>query len=243
MQNFDKVIFMDTETTGVDNETDQVIEVSAILYNIGTQKVEMEITTLINPGVDIPEDVSVITGIWDDSVEAVDRSNFMLFMGAFKLMESQARCIIAYNADFDKGFFNRTGTDRTPNEISLKTDLPWICAMKDIEWMPKGGRQPLGLLALNLGLAVDGSQSHGARFDAYLMVRLFNLRWPSLNQEAIERAFLPKVTYKALVSYERNSLAKAEGFQWNPASKSWLKEIREGEEDQFEDLDFKVVKF
>ncbi len=93
---------LDLETTGLSDETDQIVEVGIIWMRAG--EVEKRYCKLVNPGCPIPEDSSKITGITDEDVK--DAPSFAEI--ADEVAEHlQGRAILAYNLSFDKGFLER----------------------------------------------------------------------------------------------------------------------------------------
>lgn len=60
------IVFLDLETTGLNVYEDRIVELALIRYNLdGTEDVY---ETLVNPGMNIPEEASKIHGISDDDV-------------------------------------------------------------------------------------------------------------------------------------------------------------------------------
>ncbi len=79
----DYVVF-DLETTGLNPETDEIIEISAIRVRMGEAKEEF--TTLVNPGKPIPYSATKVNGITDEMVQhAPDLksalTSFLAFIG------------------------------------------------------------------------------------------------------------------------------------------------------------------
>ena len=64
--NLDKFIALDFETTGLDFESDRIIEVAAILFVDGLPS--KRYNTLVNPGIPIPKLIEQITGITNEMV-------------------------------------------------------------------------------------------------------------------------------------------------------------------------------
>ena len=62
----DKFIALDFETTGLDFDSDRIIEVAAILFIDGVPS--KTYNTLVNPGIPIPKLIEQITGITNDMV-------------------------------------------------------------------------------------------------------------------------------------------------------------------------------
>lgn len=77
-------VLFDIETTGLDTENDLIIEISALKIEDG--EVADEFSTLVNPGVHIPEEATYINGITDEMVENAPDiktalSDFLAFIG------------------------------------------------------------------------------------------------------------------------------------------------------------------
>lgn len=97
----DSYIIFDTETTGLKDQFDQIIEIGALKY-IDNELVE-EYDVLINPKIDIPEIITSITGITNDMAEhekTIEQvlPEFIDFIGDLP--------VICHNAPFDIGFIN-----------------------------------------------------------------------------------------------------------------------------------------
>ena len=95
----DQFIALDFETTGLQVETDRIIEVAAILFENGEPI--KRFTTLVNPGIPIPELIEEITGITNQMVVDAPRekdvvNDFFSFIGDLP--------IVAHNTPFDLSF-------------------------------------------------------------------------------------------------------------------------------------------
>ena len=95
----DKFIALDFETTGLNIDSDRIIEVAAILFIDGIPS--KRYNTLVNPGIPIPKLIEQITGITNDMVvdspkekEIVD--DLFKFIGSYPL--------VAHNTPFDLSF-------------------------------------------------------------------------------------------------------------------------------------------
>lgn len=92
-------VVIDIETTGLDFEFDDIIEISAIRYIDGTKAEEF--STLVNPKRSIPEFITELTGITNEmlanapTIEAA-LPEFMSFVGA--------SVIVGQNVSFDVNF-------------------------------------------------------------------------------------------------------------------------------------------
>lgn len=97
----DNYVVFDTETTGLKDQFDKIIEIGALKV-INNEIVE-EFDCLINPEIEIPDIITDITGITDGMVKS-ERTieevlpEFLNFVGDLP--------VICHNAPFDLGFIN-----------------------------------------------------------------------------------------------------------------------------------------
>lgn len=69
MIEFDRdILFLDLETTGVDIETDRIVEMAFVKVDVSTGERVVK-SRLINPGVPIPDSAAAIHGITDEKVK------------------------------------------------------------------------------------------------------------------------------------------------------------------------------
>lgn len=98
----DEVVVIDTETTGLDQTRDQIIEIAACILK-GPQVVD-RFQTFVDPGFPIPEEISELTGITDADVKGKPDPSL-----AVELFSQWAdgRDLVAHNAGFDRGVVMR----------------------------------------------------------------------------------------------------------------------------------------
>ena len=99
--NLDQFIALDFETTGLQVETDRVIEVAAILFKNGEPSERF--TSLINPGIPIPKLIEEITGITNNMVSDA-RVEKGIIDEFFKFIADDP--ILAHNTPFDQSFLH-----------------------------------------------------------------------------------------------------------------------------------------
>ena len=92
----------DFETTGLDPNSDRIIEIAAIRFEHG--EIVDRFVSLVNPGIDIPNLITEITGISNSMVykspkEAEIIDDFLSFLGDSPL--------VAHNIRFDEQFLSR----------------------------------------------------------------------------------------------------------------------------------------
>ena len=116
----DEFISFDLETTGLNPDKDKITEIAACRFING--EFTEEFTTLINPGIPIPKNITALTGITNKMVEAAPSINdalpdFMKFIGSTPL--------VAQNINFDYNFINKNlqGSNSPFSEIPLYDTL------------------------------------------------------------------------------------------------------------------------
>ncbi len=96
------LISLDIETTGLDSNSDAIIELAAVKFN--ERRVEAEFTTLINPDRLIPREITHLTGITNEMVRGAPR--IMDVIDDFSAFVGDAP-IIGHNVRFDHGFLKK----------------------------------------------------------------------------------------------------------------------------------------
>lgn len=102
------IVVIDTETTGLDASRDQVVEIAAVRFEAG--RVTSRFSSLVNPGIPIPDGARKVHGITDDMVRGAPR---LVDLAAEIFMVADGAIACAYNAPFDRRFLHAhiTGTD------------------------------------------------------------------------------------------------------------------------------------
>lgn len=100
-------VVFDLETTGLDPKSDAIIEIALVKCDENFKIID-EYTTLVNPGMPIPEDAQAITGITNEEVIKAPyfsdlREKVRDFIGS--------SILVAHNADFDTAFLREYGID------------------------------------------------------------------------------------------------------------------------------------
>ncbi len=223
-KHIEKILILDTETTGLDENKDEIIEIGCILFHVTSKSVLSQVSFLF-PVISneaehvngISAEVSNVKQPWEDGLKfflkLVDCSDF----------------IVAHNVDFDKKWF---GKGRLP-----KLEKKWICSLEDINWsFQKNLKNRPSVTDLALSFSIPVWSLHRALSDCFYISEVFK-KCENLEQLLI-KATEPMFLYKALVSYEERSLAKKAGFLWNnPAQGAWARKLTIEEASK---LDFKV---
>lgn len=109
---FRAYVVIDTETTGLSFKDDRIVELSAVVFEEG--KPAETWSTLVNPGIPIPERATEIHHITDDMVAGAPEldavaADFLKFVGSMP--------IVGYKADFDISMLAASGIDLTEHKI------------------------------------------------------------------------------------------------------------------------------
>ena len=215
-QSVTRVVVLDTETTGLDQSKEVIIELALLVVDVDNAtglpvgKVEVY-DGLEDPGKPIPKEIVAITGITDADVHGhrLDEARVAeLLLGA--------DLVIAHNAGFDRPFV----------EARLKqfADLPWACSFADIEWKAQGrGSAKLESLAQAMGLFYD---AHRAEMDCHALLAVLAAPLPQSAHtglaQLLKAAALPSFRLSATnAPFESKDKLKARGYRWNGDQRVW----------------------
>jgi len=210
----DSGIIIDVETTGLNSESDKIIELGYLEFVFEGDSKPAIVETyggLEDPGVSISDEITKITGISNSHVKdrKIDWSRLRSAM-------ERAEIVIAHNADFDKGFVMRR-----PELAGLT--VHWGCSLRHVDWTSKGFKShALNYLAADNGFV--NPFAHRAVFDC---ATTFRLVAPYLN-ELVERSY--EREYKVLAKgapFESKDVLKQNGYKWDPALRVWHKTMGE----------------
>ena len=220
----EKILILDTETTGLDENKNEVIEIGCILFHVSSKSVLTQLSFLFPVS---NNDAEHINGI-SPEVANVDQPweeglNFFL-----KLVDS-TDLIVAHNVEFDRKWF---GKGKLP-----KLSKKWICSLEDINWsFQKSLKKRPSVTDLALSFSIPVWNLHRALSDCFYISEVFK-KCENL-ESVLLKATEPRFLYKALVSYDQRFLAKNAGFTWNShVEAAWSKKLTIEEAKQ---LDFKV---
>lgn len=157
-----RVAVLDLETTGLDPQHDEIIEIAVAIIQIDAQgrviRVESMRTGLQQPSRPIEPNIVKITGI-DDAMVAGKRISPTIIAEYI----GRAQACLCFNAEFD-----RRHLEMLVPEVA---HMPWICAMAEVDWHALGfdGRAQ-GHLLMQAGLF--NPIAHRATDDVVSLVNL-----------------------------------------------------------------------
>ena len=213
-------VVLDTETTGLSSQDDQVIELGMIAFEfdpvLGTVHSVREVfDELEDPGRPIPPETTQVHHITDDMVRGKRINDTVV-----EKFIANASVIIAHNASFDRPFVEK----RWP----VFKDKQWVCSIKDIDWKGEGvGSAKLEYLLQTQGIFYE---AHRAETDCWALLELLNAVLPQSQQPALLRLLeslnQPQVRLYATGSpFDAKDLLKARGYRWAPEIKCWHRQL------------------
>jgi len=152
-------LVIDTETTGLNPQSDQVVEIGAVLLRSG--KIEHTWESTINPGIPIPPEASAIHHLTDQDV--AQSPSMESISEQLQSLAGKVTAIAAHNAEFDRSF------------LPLIAGQPWLCTCRFARhaWpsAPAYGNQVLRYW-LKLKVDLEGRNTHRALPDALVTAKL-----------------------------------------------------------------------
>jgi DNA polymerase-3 subunit epsilon len=212
------IVICDVETTGLDAATCETIEIGAALYDVAHRCVVESFATLVRAEANPCEDINRIpAGALAGA--AVARCAWDRLDTLVTVAGSRGPAIfMAHRASFDQSFV-------TAGAPEVAARLPWVCSKFDIEWP----RSKPGASCVEMALAhgVPVVSAHRALTDVMLIAKtLESVQADGHDLGAmLVRAMRPKVLFVAQVSYDEREKAKAAGFGWDAATKTWSRRM------------------
>lgn len=214
---------LDFETTGLDTEKCHVIEVGAALWDTERRAPIALICELVSlpEGTRLPSEIEELTGIREEDLVAFGRSESFVFKRLLDLV-FHAEYVVAQNGtDFDELIFDRVAAQHA-HESDRALSRPWIDLSVDVPYPERITTRKLTHLCAEHGFL--NPFSHRAVFDVLSMLKVLDA-YPI--DQIIDLAKSPTLRTQALVSYEDREKAKARGYRWDGATKTWTKNIKE----------------
>lgn len=205
---------VDAETTGLDPDSDAMIELAVVRMGLDRDGNLVEITAPLNmlehPGRPVPDDILHLTGIDASQLDGrrFDDAAFAKAIGGADVM-------VSHNAAFDRAFFTRRFDG---------LNLPWACTLTDLDWKRHGleGRA-LGHLLASAGYRLAGAHRAGA--DAWALACLLARIADDGRATAahlVEQARRP--TWRLFAHHApiaTKDVLKRSGYRWDPHRRLW----------------------
>lgn len=166
--NFEKLIFIDLETTGANPAVDRITEIGLVEVDRAGNAVSW--SSLVNPGVSIPAFIQGLTGI---SNEMVRQAPSFEQLAPELFQRLQGALFIAHNARFDYGFLRNAFSEAG---FAFRSDV--LCTVKlSRKLFPEESRHNLDALVARHELNPDAR--HRALADADLIWQF----WQKISQQ------------------------------------------------------------
>lgn len=214
------VAILDTETTGINQAKDKIIELGMVLVEICPEtgqayRVTKVFDELEYPGMPIPEESTRVHHITDEMVagKRIDDAEVEALMASVSL-------VVAHNAGFDRVFVE----DRFP----IFATKAWACSLRQIPWSEEGmGSASLEFLAYRCGFHFTG---HRATTDCHALLEVLQELLPNSGslamQVLLQNARVSEIKVTALGSpFETKDVLKERSYRWNAEKKAWAKGI------------------
>jgi DNA polymerase-3 subunit epsilon len=211
-----RVIVLDTETTGLDQSKDRIMELALLRVDVdlatGMPLGAVQIYDgLEDPGMPIPKEVQDITGINDAMVQGqrLDEERIAAMLDGVDL-------VIAHNAGFDRPF--------TEARMPQFRGLAWACSFADIGWREQGrSSAKLESLAREMGWFYD---AHRAEMDCHALLAVLTVNLPKLAHTGLAHLMTQaqKPSYRLQATnapFDAKDKLKARGYRWSAEQKVW----------------------
>ena len=212
----ERLLILDTETTGLQSERHHCIEIGAVLFHVAERAVLDQVSFLLPCQENPAEPINGISA-------AVSRTPqpWQAGLHFFEAMLDAADLVVAHNVKFDRAWFGR--------EPLPAITKPWLCTMEDIRWPSSLRLKPTpSVRDLALAYGVPVWAAHRALTDCTYLAQVFERcdDLDSLLQEGLE----PRQLYRACLSYAERHLAREAGFRWNePLRGAWSRRLSQRE--------------
>jgi DNA polymerase III subunit epsilon len=215
-ENLLKAAVLDTETTGMNQASDKIIELGIVVFQYCPQtgqvyRVLETFNELEDPGMSIPAESTKIHNITDAMVagKRIDDA-------AVHALLSDVSLVIAHNADFDRGFVEA--------RLPLFAQKAWACSLKQVPWKSEGyGGASLEFLAYRNGFHYSG---HRASADCHALLEVLQCDLSVSGGKAL-KTLLANARGKEIkvwalnAPFESKDKLKGRNYRWAAERKTW----------------------
>ena len=210
-----RVIVLDTETTGLDARQERIIELAmlSVLVDTATGLPVGPVTTyesFEDPGKPIPSAITGITGIDDSMVrgQRIDEARVIELVQAADL-------IVAHNAGFDRPFVEA--------RLPVFATRAWNCSFAGIDWKAQGsGSAKLEFLAHERGWFYD---AHRALVDCHALLQVLAAPLTSGQSgllQLLHGASQTRYKLRATAApFDAKDALKLRGYRWDNENRVW----------------------
>ncbi|MEQ9115685.1 MAG: 3'-5' exonuclease [Rickettsiales bacterium] len=209
-------VFLDVETTGLDIETNKIIEIALVPFEYSSDgrvfKVLDSYCAFEDPEEDLTEEIVSLTGITNEMVKGqkikdqeVDR------------IVNTANLIIAHNASFDRKVVEK--------RFSIFKNKPWACSLTEVDWKKEEiGSAKLDYLAYKFNFFYE---AHRAEVDCLVGINILAQTLPKTKELVLKQLLknARKETHRLWAEgspFEAKDILKKRGYKFDGAKRSWF---------------------
>jgi len=216
-------IYLDLETTGLNPDIDDIIEIGMVPFSYGAQgqifSVGEVFSKLRQPSTPLSPEVTKINGITNEMVHGKNIMPDEVFDFA-----KQAGLIVAHNAKFDRVFLEKFSP-----QFSEK---PWACSMEQVPWKEEGfDGNRLSHIAAEFGFFYN---AHRAIEDCLAGVEVLSRVLPISGESVLMNMLssarkITKRIWAVGAPYDFKDILKARDYRWNDGNdaryKAWYLDV------------------
>ena len=210
----ENICIIDTETTGLDPENGNILEVAAVLFNVPTRSILAQASVLCYNDTN---EAYHVNRIEVESLKKIEASLEVATFTAIRTMIIQSDALVAHNAEFDRKWL-----DTLVDFQDLNRNKKWICTRNDVIWPVRKGIS-LSLINICADLGVPIVNTHRALADCLLLVDA--LQCIDDIEGFLDKSGKGRITYHAKIDYDQRQLAKDAGFLWDNLKKIWYAKL------------------
>jgi DNA polymerase-3 subunit epsilon len=217
-----QVALVDTETTGMNADRDEIIELGLVVVAVGaTSGQAFEVLEsyggLEEPSGPIPPETTRVHGITDAMVAGQRIDDLRV-----EAMLKDVGLVIAHNAGFDRRFLEK--------RLPVFARLPWACSVKDVAWHEEGFRsQKLDYILMQCGYF---HEAHRAEADCLALLDVLQRPLEKAGGVAMTQLFRAANQKRYRIwavnsPFDAKDALKAVGYRWEAAVRCWNLETSE----------------
>lgn len=220
-----QALFVDVETTGLDHQSDEIIELAMVPFTYGPDgqvyEVKEPFQRFNQPSKPISAEITKLTGITDAMV-----TGHVIDPAEVEDFAKDAVIVVAHNAGFDRRFLEKLAPS-----FSLKA---WACSQTQIDWAEEGFEgSRLSYLVAAAGYFYD---AHRAANDCEAAIALLAAPLPTSGATGLAKLLdeARKPTWRIWAEnspFDLKDILKARGYRWNPEGtpfpKAWFIDVQD----------------
>ena len=218
-------VIIDTETTGLDHQRHEVIELGMVAFVHDDQGAVLAVTgefsALHEPSGPLEAEIMRLTGITDGML-----AGQRIDLAAVEAFIEEADLVIAHNAGFDRPFCERLARGFEPKS--------WACSVKEVDWAGFGFEgTKLGYLVGQSGWFHNG---HRATDDCHALLEVLAATVPKQGGSALGHLLARSATAHVRIwaegaPYDLKDQLRQRGYRWSDGSdgrpRAWWVEVEE----------------